>query len=314
MKKFRLILCLCAVVSASTLPFAASSRAQSPASPAQTTPESVDARSKELTTLFNEVWQDRLKHSPETATYLGDKRYDTDLSDLSPRAVNDALQRERGYMERLSAIDTTGLPHQQQLSAELMLRSMIEDQEGARFKEWEMPVNQYDGLQLQLPQLVEHTSFDNTEDYDNYIARLGKIPMAFSQTMTNMQAGIDDHRTPPQYLMEKVLAQTQAIATQKPADSPFALPLKKFPASVSAADRQRISSAVRRHQPAGTPVLRPFRQIPYRGLHPKLPYRARHLGNPGWRRLLRLPHPPKHNAESLRSADPPDRPRPSQKR
>jgi uncharacterized protein (DUF885 family) len=244
MKKFRLILCLCAVVSASTLPFAASSRAQSPASPAQTTPESVDARSKELTTLFNEVWQDRLKHSPETATYLGDKRYDTDLSDLSPRAVNDALQRERGYMERLSAIDTTGLPHQQQLSAELMLRSMIEDQEGARFKEWEMPVNQYDGLQLQLPQLVEHTSFDNTEDYDNYIARLGKIPMAFSQTMTNMQAGIDDHRTPPQYLMEKVLAQTQAIATQKPADSPFALPLKKFPASVSAADRQRISSAV----------------------------------------------------------------------
>ena len=76
-----------------------------------------------------------------------------------------------------------------------MLRSLIEDQEGAPFKEWQMPVNQYDGIQLDLPQLAEHTSFDNADDYDNYIARLGKIPLAFSQTMTNMQTGVDVHRT-----------------------------------------------------------------------------------------------------------------------
>ncbi len=199
------------------------------------------SRSRDLSRLFNDIWQDRLKHEPEYATYLGDKRYDTELTDYSPRAVNDALSRGRTYIERLSAIDTTGLPHQEQLSAELMLRSLIEDQEGARFKEWEMPVNQYDGLQLDLPQLAEHTSFDTIDDYDNYIARLSKVPVAFSQTMTNMQAGLDDRRTPPQYLMEKVLTQTQAIAGQKPADSPFALPLKKFPASIGPDDRKRIA-------------------------------------------------------------------------
>ena len=62
--------------------------------------------------------------------------------------------------------------------------------------------------------------------------------------MTNMQTGIDDHRTPPQYLMEKVLAQVQGIAAQKPADSPFAGPLKKFPKAVSPEDQKRISEAV----------------------------------------------------------------------
>jgi uncharacterized protein (DUF885 family) len=41
--------------------------------------------------------------------------------------------------------------------------------------------------------------------------------------------------------MEKVLTQTQAIAAQKPADSPFALPLKKFPKTVDADDQKRIS-------------------------------------------------------------------------
>lgn len=202
--------------------------------------QSAADRSRDLNRLFNDIWQDKLKHNPEYATYLGDKRYDDQLTDYSPRAVNDALARGRAFIERLSAIDTTGLPQQDQLSAELMLRSLIEDQEGAKFKEWEMPVNQYDGIQLQLPQLPQHTAFDNADDYDHYIARLNKIPAAFGQIMTNMQTGVDDGRTPPQYLMEKVLTQVQSIAGQKAVDSPFAEPLKKFPASVTPEDRKRI--------------------------------------------------------------------------
>jgi uncharacterized protein (DUF885 family) len=209
--------------------------------PADSLSQDIAARSRDLSRLFDEIWQDKLRHEPEYATSLGDKRYDDQLSDYSPRAYNESLARGRTYIERLSAIDTTGLPHQQQLSAELMLRSLIEDQEAAQFKEWEMPVNQYEGIQLDLPQLAAHTTFDNAADYDHYIARLNKVPVAFSQTMTNLQSGLDDHRTPPQFLMQEALAETQAIAAEKPADSPFALPLKSFPASVSPADRKRIT-------------------------------------------------------------------------
>lgn len=209
--------------------------------PAQNLTQDIAARSRQLSRLFDEIWQDKLRHSPEYATYLGDKRYDDQLTDYSPRAVNDSLARGRAFIERLSAIDTTGLSHQEQLSAELMLRSLSDDQEAAPFKEWEMPVSQYEGLQLDLPQLASHTSFDNAADYDHYIARLNKVPVAFSQIMTNLQSGLDDHRTPPQFLMQKALTETQEIAAEKPADSPFALPLKKIPASVSAADRKRIS-------------------------------------------------------------------------
>ena len=202
------------------------------------------APSRQLAGLLDEIWQDKLKHDPEYATFLGDKRYDTELDDHSPRAVNDALARGRDYIARLSTISTAGLSHQEQLSAELQMRELVEDQEAARFKEWEMPVTQYDGIQLDLPQLVEHTSFDAAADYDHYIARLGKVPVAFSQIMTNMQSGMDERRTPPAYLMEKVLAQVQAIAAEKPVDTPFAEPLKKFPASVSVADQKRITTDV----------------------------------------------------------------------
>src|SRR6202030_1470957 len=96
------------------------------------------------------------------------------VSGLFARPINDGLARERAFVERLSMIDTTGLSQQDQLSADLMLRSLIEDLEGAKFREWEMPTNQYAGIQLDLPQMVEHTSFDTTDDYDHYIERLGK--------------------------------------------------------------------------------------------------------------------------------------------
>jgi len=206
--------------------------------------ESVAARSNELSALFAEIWQDTLKHSPEFASSLGDKRYDDQLTDYSTHEVNASLARGRGYIEKLSQIDTAGLPEQERLSAELMLRSLIDQQEGAKFKEWEMPVNQFNGFHTDLPQLVTHLQFDEVKDYDDYIARLQKVPKAFSQIMTNMELGIDDGRMPPQYLMEKVLAQTQVLAQQKPEASPFALPLKKFPATVSAEEQKRISGEV----------------------------------------------------------------------
>src|SRR5206468_7231499 len=85
------------------------------------------------------------------------------------------------------------------------------------------------------------TAFDTVDDYDHFIARLDKVPGAFRQIMANMQSGLDEHRTPPQYLMEKVVTQAQTIAGQKPEDSPFALPLKSFPASIPAPDRKRIT-------------------------------------------------------------------------
>ena len=246
MKNLCIVLLLCASVSTPQLH--AQLRTSPAPTPAAVTADSLSqdiaARSLQLSTLFNDIWQDKLRHEPEYATTLGDKRYDDQLTDYSPRAVNDSLARGRTFIQRLSAIDVTGLPPQQQLSAELMLRSLSDDQEAARFKEWEMSVNQYEGLQLDLPQLAAHTSFDNAGDYDRYIARLAKVPLAFSQTMTNLQSGLDDRRTPPQFLMQKALAETQAIATQKPADSPFALPLKQFPASVGPEERKRITETV----------------------------------------------------------------------
>jgi uncharacterized protein (DUF885 family) len=220
---------------------------------------SVADRSKALSRLFAEIWEDRLKHSPEFASSLGDKRYNDQLTDYSVQEVNAALARGRVYIQKLSEIDTTGLSDQERLSAELMLRSLIDQEEGARFKQWEMPVNQFSGFHTEMPRLVNQLSFDGVKDYDDYIGRLKKIPKAFAQITENMRLGEDEGRMPPQYLLEKALVQTETLANQKPEDSPFALPLKKFPKTVDAAEQKRITGEML--DAIGTSVLPAYQRF-----------------------------------------------------
>jgi uncharacterized protein (DUF885 family) len=199
---------------------------------AQTAP-SLEQRRAELKALFHEMWEDRLKHSPEFASVIGDKRYNAELSDYSVEAFNQALARDRAFLARLSAIDPAGLPTREKLSYELAVRQLVEEQTAARFKEWQLPVNQFYGFHTALPDLVQLLHFDTEKDYADYIARMRAAPRAFNQITVDMQLGLDDGRTPPRALMEKVLAQVNDIANKKPEESPFALPLKHFPAGIT---------------------------------------------------------------------------------
>jgi uncharacterized protein (DUF885 family) len=221
---------------------AAGARAQklqlSPAT--QTAPVTLEDRRKALNDLFHDYWEDYLKHNPEFASSIGDTRWNDEITDYSVQAVNDGLARERKFLLRLAAIDPSGFTDDEKVSQELLIRQFEEDDEAADFKEWEMPVNQMDGVYRDFPEVAALLSFTTVKDYDDWIARLHKMPIAFEQETTNMSLGMQDGRVPPKYLLEKALEQVKTLANQKPEDTPFAAPLKKFPAGVSAAEQARI--------------------------------------------------------------------------
>jgi uncharacterized protein (DUF885 family) len=209
-------------------------------SPDAAAPAALEDRRQALNALFHEYWEDNLKRDPEFASTIGDKRNNDKIDDDSVQAVNDKLAYEQKLLLRLAVIDSTGFTAEEKTSQELLLRSLEQDQEAAEFKEWEMPVNHLDGFYNGYPQLAAELSFDSVKDYDDWIARLHALPKAVAEITENMSIGIDDHRVPPKYLLEKALKQVKDLAAQKPEDSPLAAPLKKFPASFSAAEQQRI--------------------------------------------------------------------------
>ena len=216
--------------------------AQSPQQAAASAPASLEDRRKALNDLFHDYWEDFLKHNPEFASSIGDLRYNDQISDYSVQAFNDGLARERKFLLRLAAIDPTGFTDAEKISQQLLIRQFEEDDEAADFKEWEMSVNQMEGVYRDFPETVAQLSFNAVKDYDDWIARLHAIPGAFDQVTQNLSIGMQDGRVPPKYLLEKTLDQVKQVANQKPEDSPLALPLKQFPASVSAAEQQRIKT------------------------------------------------------------------------
>ncbi len=235
----------CLLIPSTALPqsFKSKDLAPAPQQP-QTAPESLEARTRQLNQVFQDYWEDVLKHSPEMASSIGDKRYDDRLSDYSAEAYNDSLARGEAFIERLGAIDTTGMSDQEKLSKRLLVYDLVDQQESSVCDPWQTPVTQFYGIQVDLPMLAEMLTFTSSDDYDHYVARLNKVPAAMLQIGTDMMLGEQSGRTEPQYIMQKVLAQVNALASAKPEDTPFASPLQHFPASISAADRAQIRTAV----------------------------------------------------------------------
>jgi len=216
---------------------------------AQKTPASgqvvdIESRRTQLLSLFDEEWQYELRNSPEMATSLGDNRYNDRLKDRSPGSYQSDLETTRKFLDRFEALNPAGLSAQDALSRELMIRNLREDIEEARFKPWEMPVNQMEGPHLGWLEMLGLTPFKTVKDYDHYLSRLHQVPGALDQVIGNMRQGMKDGLMQPRYLLEKVAAQTQEISDTSVEASPFAKPLSNFPAGISDADQKRLRSTV----------------------------------------------------------------------
>jgi uncharacterized protein (DUF885 family) len=204
------------------------------------TSSSLQSRRKALNDLLAEQWEYRLRTSPMYASFLGDKRWNDQLDDFSQEAVERNQREARKFLARFEAIDSTGFPEPDALNKELMVRDLKLDVEGSKYKLWEMPMNQQDGPQVELPGMPDELSFESVKDYEDYISRLKQVPRLIEQNVEQMRKGIRDKLMPPRFLLEKVAEQCHSLATQRAADSPFAKPFANFPKGIAEADQKRL--------------------------------------------------------------------------
>ncbi len=207
-------------------------------------PADLESRRKAMKDLLAEHWEYVLSHNPEFASILGDKRWNDKVTDFSQEEIDRDLARSKDFLGRFEAIDPTGFPEQEVLTRTLLVRGFREQLEDARFKNWEMPVSQISGVHLDTPRLVSLLSFQTVKDYEDYVARLKALPRLFDQTVIQMRKGMAEGLMPPKFLLEKVVTQAEGISAKTPAESPFAMPLSKMPASFPEKTKARLRSAV----------------------------------------------------------------------
>lgn len=204
----------------------------------------VSARVETLHRLLDEQWQYTLRNNPEFASILGDKRYNDELDDFSQEAIDRRIAETRVFLAKFEAIDPSGLPEQERLNRELMVRDLRNSLAAVKFRDWQMPVNQMGGIHTGLPQLVTSLSFATVKDYEDFIARLNQVPRAFREVIVQMRKGMAEGLMPPRILLPLVAKQANDLAIQKAEDTPFAVPTTKFPKEFSAADQQRLRQGI----------------------------------------------------------------------
>jgi len=203
-------------------------------------PQSVADRLAAQNDLFEEQYQADLRNFPERATAIGDDRYNDKLADYSLAAIAQRHSADLAFLARLQAISTTGFSEQDQLSHDLLVRVLQQRDTDYGFKEFEMPINQQNGVHTGLADLPLSVPFDSVKHYEDYIARLHQIPRVLGQVTEVLRAGMKDDLMPVRFLLEKLPVQCQGIIEA----DPFLIPTKKFPASISPEDQKRLTQQI----------------------------------------------------------------------
>jgi uncharacterized protein (DUF885 family) len=190
--------------------------------------------------LFDEQYESDLKNSPERATSFGDYRYNDQLGQYSLAAIAQRDKLNEAFLARLQAIPTTGFTDQDQLSHDLMVRVLEQRIADYSLKEFEMPVNQMNGIHTGLADLPLSVPLDTVKHYDDYISRLHQIPRVLEQTTEVMQQGMKDRLMPVKFLLEKLPVQCQGIIDA----DPFLRPTTKYPTDFSADDQKRLTQQI----------------------------------------------------------------------
>jgi uncharacterized protein (DUF885 family) len=191
-------------------------------------------------TLFEEQYESDLRNFPERATAFGDYRYNDKLAEYSLDAIVQRHKTDEAFLSRLEAIPSAGFSDQDELSHDLLLRVLQQRISDFNLKEFEMPINQQNGIHTSLADLPLSVPFDSVKHYEDYIARLHQIPRVLSQTTEVLHAGMKDKLMPVRFLMEKLPVQCQGIIDA----DPFLIPTKKYPADISPEDQRRLTQQI----------------------------------------------------------------------
>jgi uncharacterized protein (DUF885 family) len=190
--------------------------------------------------LFEEQFENDLREDPESATALGDYRYNDKLAEYSLAAMTRRHASDQAFLARLKRIPTTGFSDQDRLSHDLLVRVLGQRLADFDLKNYELSLDQLRGIHMQLADLPLAVPFDSVKQYEDYAARLRQIPRVLAESTDVLRAGMRDRLMPVRFLAEKIPAQCEGIIEA----NPFLLPTRQYPEGVSAADQERLTRQI----------------------------------------------------------------------
>ncbi|HKZ38093.1 MAG TPA: DUF885 domain-containing protein, partial [Chryseolinea sp.] len=192
-------------------------------------------------------YEERLKLFPVEATQIGDYKYNNLLpNDISVEFRTGLKNFYRRYQSELNTYLRDSLSDQERVSYDIFKREMEINLKSLTFNDHYIPVQQFWGMTLTIPQMGSGKSyqpFKTAKDYDDFLQRIDGFVVWIDTAIVNMRKGLSVGYTYPKILMERVLPQARDMMVTDVKQSIFWEPIANMPDSISAADKSRLVGA-----------------------------------------------------------------------
>jgi uncharacterized protein (DUF885 family) len=198
-----------------------------------------------LTKLFTDHWDAFLLWEPTSATFFGDHRFDDQLPAATEEHFADWLKQLKKFRARLGRIERAGLEAGDRLNYDYFARMLDSEIGMLELHSYRLPISKTGGFHTSFPDLYQFSPFDTVRDYENYLARLGKLRVHFDEHIGLMRHGLRTGFIPPRVTLEGVDASLRAQIVDDPAQSVFYEPFKQFPTAIGGVDQEQLIEAAR---------------------------------------------------------------------
>ena len=199
---------------------------------------------KTLHGLFDAEWDRSMRENPQRATYFGDHRFDDRWPDLSPAAIDASHAADGAALAAVDGIAPSSLDEGDRSTATcsaactpMPLMNTSSGRATCRSITWR---------ECRTPTGSSSCSPSTpVKDYENWIARIETFDLLVDQTIGLMRAGIEKRLVQPRVIMQRVPAQIAKQLVDDPTASPWYAPFRTMPASIPAAEQERLRAAAR---------------------------------------------------------------------
>lgn len=151
-------------------------------------------------------------------------------------------ERAEALLAKLDAIVTDGLDADDRLQFDSYRRGVESDVMDYRNRRYLMPVDHESGPHSSFMRLGSRGGFSSVDGYEEYITRLRTAPAYLEQHIALMREGLRTGFTPPAAVLGGHPAMIDSYLDDEPTTSPLYQPFVNMPASMAAADRERLAA------------------------------------------------------------------------
>lgn len=175
-----------------------------------------------LAQVGHDYWEWVLQTDPTYATYLGDRRYDDRLPDISQAGLRAQREALGALAQRLQAL---GPQHGDDAVSADVLAQLLEHQREERchgFEQWHL--DQLFGPQVWVQEIAGYQTLETESDCHALATRYHGFGRYVDDWLDNLRRGLDEGRVAPLIARDRVLAQVRDLLAQAPATSPLVPP------------------------------------------------------------------------------------------